>query len=252
MSLEDPFFVVRDEVTQSLKNSEQLYERWRVLLDSPATAGGQEYDWVTGELKNSLKSIEWDLEDLDETIRAVERNPAKFRLDADEIQKRRQFVTEMRQEVKRIADHTNSSATKAKIEQSRRKDLMGSSGGSGKAQSRYQRLDNELERNNQDFIEEQLQQQQQMINQQDEQLDVVGQSVGVLKQMGEQIGDELEEQAVMLDDLDNDMDRTDNKLKGVMRKVDRALKLSDDKKQCCVILVLVIIIVVIVILFTAT
>ena len=37
---------------------------------------------------------------------------------------------------------------------------MGSSGGSGKAQSRYQRLDNELERNNQDFIEEQLQQQQ--------------------------------------------------------------------------------------------
>ena len=56
------------EVTQSLKNSEQLYERWRVLLDSPATAGGQEYDWVTGELKNSLKSIEWDLEDLDETI----------------------------------------------------------------------------------------------------------------------------------------------------------------------------------------
>ena len=37
---------------------------------------------------------------------------------------------------------------------------MGASGNSGKAQSRYQRLDNELERNNQDFIEEQLQQQQ--------------------------------------------------------------------------------------------
>jgi syntaxin 6 len=73
---------------------------------------------------------------------------------------------------------------------------MGASGSSGKAQSRYQRLDNELERNNQDFIEEQLQQQQQIISQQDEQLEKVGQSVGVLKQMGEQIGDELEEQAV--------------------------------------------------------
>jgi syntaxin 6 len=68
MSLEDPFFVVRDEVTQSLKNAEQLYQRWRELLESPATSGGQEYDWVTGELRNSVKSIEWDLEDLDETI----------------------------------------------------------------------------------------------------------------------------------------------------------------------------------------
>ena len=31
----------------------------------------------------------------------------------------------------------------------------------------------------------------------------------------------------MLEELDDDLDRTDNKLKGVLKKVDRALKLSD-------------------------
>jgi t-SNARE complex subunit (syntaxin) len=56
----------------------------------------------------------------------------------------------------------------------------------------------------------------------------------------------------MLEELDDDLDRTDNKLKGVMKKVDRALKLSDDKKQCCVIMVLIIIVIIIVILFVAT
>lgn len=35
----------------------------------------------------------------------------------------------------------------------------------------------------------------------------------------------------MLEELDDDLDRTDNTLKGVMRKVDRALKLSDGQSR---------------------
>ena len=37
---------------------------------------------------------------------------------------------------------------------------------------------------------------QTVMKEQDEQLELVGQSVGVLKQMGEQIGNELDDQAV--------------------------------------------------------
>lgn len=41
-----------------------MYLRWRDL----GNAGGAETEWTTTELRNSLRSIEWDLEDLEDTI----------------------------------------------------------------------------------------------------------------------------------------------------------------------------------------
>ena len=45
-----------------------LYQRWCELLDDPHQLNKDEYDWTTNELRNSLRSIEWDVEDLEETI----------------------------------------------------------------------------------------------------------------------------------------------------------------------------------------
>ena len=63
-----------------------------------------------------------------------------------------------------------------------------------KPRGRYARLEEELVRSNQEFIEQQRNQQQMQIARQDEQLDRVGASVHTLKKMGETIGDELDEQ----------------------------------------------------------
>ena len=32
---------------------------------------GEEHEWATTELRNSLRSIEWDLEDLEDTVQVV-------------------------------------------------------------------------------------------------------------------------------------------------------------------------------------
>lgn len=45
-----------------------LYQRWCELLQEDAAVGREELDWTTNELRNGLRSIEWDLEDLEETI----------------------------------------------------------------------------------------------------------------------------------------------------------------------------------------
>lgn len=52
------------EVFKALNKTRGLYLRWRDLGD----AGGAETEWTTTELRNSLRSIEWDLEDLEDTI----------------------------------------------------------------------------------------------------------------------------------------------------------------------------------------
>ncbi|CDQ92766.1 unnamed protein product [Oncorhynchus mykiss] len=68
MSMEDPFFVVKCEVQKAVNTSQGLYQRWSELLQDPSGTSKEEVDWTTNELRNSLRSIEWDLEDLDETI----------------------------------------------------------------------------------------------------------------------------------------------------------------------------------------
>ncbi|RMC08244.1 hypothetical protein DUI87_14485 [Hirundo rustica rustica] len=68
MSMEDPFFVVKGEVQKAVNTAQGLFQRWTELLQDPSIATREEIDWTTNELRNNLRSIEWDLEDLDETI----------------------------------------------------------------------------------------------------------------------------------------------------------------------------------------
>lgn len=56
------------EVQKAVNTAQGLFQRWTELLQDPSAATREEIDWTTNELRNNLRSIEWDLEDLDETI----------------------------------------------------------------------------------------------------------------------------------------------------------------------------------------
>ena len=42
---------------------------------------GEEHEWATTELRNSLRSIEWDLEDLEDTVQVVQDHANHANLD---------------------------------------------------------------------------------------------------------------------------------------------------------------------------
>lgn len=65
MSMEDPFFVVKEEVQKAVNTTQGLFQRWTELFQDPSTAMREEINWTTNELRNNLWSIDWDLEDLD-------------------------------------------------------------------------------------------------------------------------------------------------------------------------------------------
>ncbi|XP_028407811.1 syntaxin-6-like [Dendronephthya gigantea] len=249
MSLEDPFFVVKGEVQKSMNNLSELHEKWKSLLNNPAMVGREEYNLTTSELRNNIRSIEWDLEDLEETIQIVEGNQRKFNLGPEEIESRKNFVKQTKQNLDEVKASVNSPAAQAKVQSSNRQALVGSS--SKSTSNKYSRLDQEIERSNQDFIEDQSQQQQLIMESQDDQIQLVGHSVGVLKNMSQRIGDELDEQNVLLDDLGHEVDMTDSRLQQTLQKIEKVLKLADDKKQTYVLIGLIVILVVIVVLFIA-
>ncbi|XP_054646289.1 syntaxin-6 [Dunckerocampus dactyliophorus] len=251
MSMEDPFFVVKGEVQKAVNAAQSLHQRWSELLLEGGGASKEEMDWTTNELRNSLRSIEWDLEDLDETISIVESNPKKFNLYAAELSKRKAFISSTRHTVKEMKEHMSSPAV-ACIDRTNKQALMGDCGAQGPlwqaSGDKYSRLDRQLQNANSQFIEEQQVQQQLMAEQQDEQLELVSGTIGVLKNMSERIGMELDEQSVMLDDFSHEMDNTHSRLDNVMKKLAKVSHMTSDRRQWCAIGVLLAILFVILLL----
>ncbi|XP_030578776.1 syntaxin-6 isoform X2 [Archocentrus centrarchus] len=251
MSMEDPFFVVKGEVQKAVNAAQSLHQRWSELMAEGGGASKEEIDWTTNELRNSLRSIEWDLEDLDETISIVESNPKKFNLDAAELSKRKAFISSMRHTVKEMKDQMSIPA--AASDRKNKQALLVERGAQGPiwqpGADKYSRLDRQLQNANFQFIEEQQIQQQVIVEQQDEQLELVSGTIGVLKNMSERIGMELDEQAVMLDDFSHEMDNTQSKLDNVMKKLAKVSHMTSDRRQWCAIGVLLAILFVIILLF---
>ncbi|XP_059399605.1 syntaxin-6 [Carassius carassius] len=252
MSMEDPFFVVKGEVQKAVNTAQGLHQRWMELLQDPGGASKEEVDWTTNELRNSLRSIEWDLEDLDETISIVEANPKKFNLDVMELAKRKAFITSTRQTVREMKDHMTSPMGITVSERKNRQSLMGDGGSRGPiwqpSADKYTRLDRELKTANTQFIEEQQTQQHLIAEQQDEQLELVSGTIGVLKNMSQRIGQELDEQAVTLDDFSHEMDSTQSRLDNVMKKLAKVSHMTSDRRQWCAIGILLAVLFVVIIL----
>ncbi|XP_033340250.1 syntaxin-6 isoform X2 [Megalopta genalis] len=259
MTLENPFFVVKDEVCKALNKNRGLYGRWTELQDvivTSPTSGGipisrDELEWTTTELRKALRSIEWDLDDLDDTIRIVEKNPTKFKIDNKELTVQRGFIEQAREEVKIMKDKMNLSRGRDR-DSTARQPLLDNSPARvpvNHGTTKYSKLENEIDSPNRQFLGDTLQQQDDMIRQQDEQLGMIGESIGTLKTVSRQINTELDEQAVMLDEFGNELEMTDSKLDATMKKMAKVLHMSNDRRQWVAIGVLTAILVFLIILF---
>ena len=58
--------LLSSEVRQSLSTAQSHYSQWCMLLDSDVDI--DKIQGVASELRNCIKSIDWDLEDLEQTI----------------------------------------------------------------------------------------------------------------------------------------------------------------------------------------
>lgn len=88
------------EVLKALLKTRSLFERWQTTHLEAETRSPEELEWASTELRNALRSIEWDLEDLDDTVQIVEKNPAKFKMDPTELMVRKDFISQTREEVR--------------------------------------------------------------------------------------------------------------------------------------------------------
>lgn len=190
------------------------------------------------DLRSNLSTLTNDLADLLESVSAVETDPYRFGLDVAEVQRRRQFVRDvgdevegMRRELEGVTGSADSHVAGGRLP------APGSfeeEAGSGDDDDPYGAFEE--------------QQQQVMMAEQDEQLDGVFQSVGVLRGQAVDMGRELEEQGQMLDDVDTLADRVGGKLSVGVKKVGEVIRKNEDSVSSCCIAGLIVVLIILLIL----
>lgn len=87
-----------------------------------------------------------------------------------------------------------------------------------------------------------------MIAEQDEALDRLGVSIGRQRELSIQIGDELDEQVHMLDQVDGHVDRHQTRLDKARKNLGTVARKARDNMQMTIIVILIIILVLLIII----
>ncbi|KAI9723036.1 MAG: hypothetical protein M1812_001485 [Candelaria pacifica] len=214
---DDPFLQVQADVLTNLNTTRPLftsYLRIRSIASSPTSP---ELLQARSELESTLQDLTSDLQDLVESVRAVEHDPFRYGLDIDEVERRRRLVEEVGGEVEDMREELVKTVTGA---QSRQRGANGESLPSPSAFGPQAPEDD-------DYAAFEQQRQVEMMHEQDEALDGVFQTVGNLRQQADVMGRELEEQRELLEDVDTLADKVGGKLQNGIKKVGWVIKKNE-------------------------
>ncbi|KAJ3358788.1 Syntaxin-6 [Allomyces javanicus] len=232
----DPFYEVKASVVQSLDRARALASS----LDAPN---------AVRDLRALLIATDADVQDLAESVAVVESNPARFGIDKSEVAARRAFVANARGAVKELQDRMAAHQTKVQVEQ--RSALLGPSSRSAKVGAAVAAAGPSKtpgSKGNDQFIADETGRQMVMMQQQDQKLDAVLNTVSTLKEVAITMGDEIDDQVGLLHVMEEETDQTSSKLKGAMRRMEGILRANNDTKATWCIVVLSVVLVVLIFL----
>ena len=202
------------DVLSTLKTTRSLFASYLRIRSSASSATSPELTEARTELESTVQDLSTDLQDLVDSVRAVEGDPFRYGLDVDEVGRRRKLVKDVGDEVEDMRQELAKTVVGAAAAQSK--------GMNGSALPPPSAFDDEDQDDEYGAFEQQ--QQVQMMHDQDEALDGVFKTVGNLRQQADDMGRELEEQEVMLDDVDRTADRVQGKLANGIKRVGWVIK----------------------------
>lgn len=227
-SAQDPFYVVKAEIQDSIDKLQSTFHKWESISDTA------ERGHLTKEILSGCESVEWQVDELDKAIAVASRDPSWYGIDEVEIESRRRWTSSARTQVgtmKKAAEAGKGSSTinHASANGMRRELMRLPNSHQTDTPNQYAARDND------DFIQSESDRQVLLIRQQDEELDELSESVRRIGGVGLTIHDELIGQERILDELGSEMDSTTNRLDFVQKKVAMVMKKASVKGQIMMI-----------------
>jgi t-SNARE syntaxin family protein len=204
----------------ALNTTRPLFASYLRIRSSASSANSPELREARGELEQTLQDLSQDLEDLIESVKAVEHDPYRFGLEIDEVERRRRLVKEVGSEVQNMREELSRT-----IQDAQNKGMAATNGDVLPDPDAFEDDDQ--------YAAFEQERQQEMMQEQDEALDGVFQTVGNLRQQANDMGRELGEQGEMLDDVDHVADRVGGKLQTGLKKVGLVIKQNEGRLYAC-------------------
>jgi len=195
----------RRDVLSALNTTRPLFASYLRIRSSASSANSPELREARSELEHTLQDLSQDLEDLIESVKAIEHDPYRFGLEIDEVERRRRLVKEVGDEVQNMREELLKTVHDAQAK--------------GKAAINGDMLPDPDDFEEDGYAAFEQERQLEMMHEQDEALDGVFRTVGNLRQQADDMGRELEEQGELLNDVENVADRVGGKLQTGLKKV---------------------------------
>jgi t-SNARE syntaxin family protein len=204
--LQAPILTDCRDVLSALYTARPLFKSYLRIRSSASSANSPELRDARNELEQTLQDLGQDLEDLVESVKAVEHDPYRFGLEIDEVERRRRLVKDVGDEIAKMRDELQHTIQDAR--------------NTGQAAANGDMLpDPDAFEDDDTYAAFEQERQVEMMHDQDEALDGVFRTVGNLRQQADDMGRELEEQGELLNDVDNVADRVGGKLQTGLKKV---------------------------------
>ncbi|CEJ60446.1 Putative SNARE domain protein [Penicillium brasilianum] len=218
METTDPFLQVQADVLATLQTSRPLFSSYLRIRSLAKSPNNPELNQSRTELETTLTELTADLDDLVESVRAIEQDPYRFGLELDEVQRRRKLVDDVGGEIEQMRTELAQAVSVAPVPElpnpTEFDAALDEEEGGGRGDDYYASLEQ--------------QRQTELMHEQDEQLDGVFQTVGNLRQQANDMGRELEDQAIMIDEVDTLADRVGGKLNNGMARIRHIVRKNED------------------------
>ncbi|QHO26718.1 Syntaxin [Arachis hypogaea] len=183
-SAQDPFYVVKEEIQDSIDKLQSSYHQWE------STSDGGDRTNLSKEVLTACESIEWQVDELDKAISVASRDPSWYGIDEVEIENRRRWTSSARTQVRTMknsveAGKASNVANHASVNGMRRELMRLPNSHQADTSNQY------TANHNDDFIESESDRQMLLMKKQDEELDELSLSVQRIGGVGLTIHEEL-------------------------------------------------------------
>ncbi|OJJ48967.1 hypothetical protein ASPZODRAFT_129314 [Penicilliopsis zonata CBS 506.65] len=255
----DPFLQVQADVLSTLQSARPLFSSYLRIRSLAKSPNNPELQQARTELESTLADLTADLDDLVESVRAIELDPYRYGLELEEVQRRRKLVDDVGDEIEQMRGELQRAVSTAVMGRA-----QGGGGGGGGATGAaglpnpadFDAFlsptagddDDEGGRGDDYYAELEQQRQMELMQEQDEQLDGVFRTVGNLRQQADDMGRELEDQAGMIEEVDTLADRVGGKLQNGAARLQHIIRKNEDTMSSFCIVVLIFVLVLLLIL----
>eukprot|EP01100_Stratorugosa_tubuloviscum_P014568 TRINITY_DN7895_c1_g1_i1.p1 TRINITY_DN7895_c1_g1~~TRINITY_DN7895_c1_g1_i1.p1 ORF type:complete len:227 (+),score=109.52 TRINITY_DN7895_c1_g1_i1:140-820(+) len=214
----EAFETAKSELQDSLNQIRELHTKWL------AQKQNENLKIQIEELIN--QSIE-DLEHLQEALDIIDKNAVKFNVATKDILSNKQFISASTKTIETIRSNINNPTYASK-----NNNVKG---------DKWSRLNEEIERENDQFIGSQIQKNQQLRQQTEIELDEFAKSAEALHQLSKDLQTELIDQDEVLENVKQDVEVTEGRMTLAIKKVNELLDKTNEKTSWCIIITLIVV-----------